>query len=447
LSTTDRKKKEELTSQQKSNSPVYNAGSGYVESDAVRQAKENLSSLQKPGAYQSKWQQTLDDVINKIQNREKFTYDLNGDALYQQYKNQYITQGQQAMMDTMGQAAALTGGYGSSYGQSVGQQTYQGYLQQLNDKVPELYQLALDQYNREGEDLYNQYGLLADREETDYGRYRDTVADYNTERDYLTGRYDSERDYDYGKYTDERDFNYQVERDEVADKQWQTEYDRGVFESDRNYDYQVGRDEVADKQWQAEFDEDVRQFETNTAITKEQMQIQQKQWQAEFDEKIRQFDLEYQYMKDDLAEKVRSNKISEEQAERKLKLKEAELQQRKAEAANDYAYKMASIGLNTDGTKHAVTGVQHDYTSAKAKAEATSVKQTEEEEKPASGFTGKTYNEAVAYMKSKGVDNGRASGILTASEFSRRSTYKNEFDSYAEYLSYITKYNIENYGK
>ena len=156
----------------------------YVESDTVKQAKDSLSAqlAQKPNAYQSQWQRSINDTINKIMNRDKFSYDLNGDALYQQYKDQYVTQGKMAMMDTMGQAAALTGGYGSSYGQSVGQQTYQGYLQQLNDKVPELYQLALDQYNREGEDLYNQYSLYSDMDSKDYSKYRDTVSDYNAER-------------------------------------------------------------------------------------------------------------------------------------------------------------------------------------------------------------------------------------------------------------------------
>jgi hypothetical protein len=120
----------------------------------------------------------------------------------------------------MGQASAMTGGYGSSYAQSVGQQAYQGQLNNLNDIVPELYQMALDKYTREGQELYNQYGMVADRENTDYGRYRDTVSDYLTERDYLTGRYDSERDYDYSKYVDDRNFAY------------------GQYSDDRNLDYE-----------------------------------------------------------------------------------------------------------------------------------------------------------------------------------------------------------------
>lgn len=198
----------------------------YQESDAAKQAQAALQQqlANKPGEYQSQWQSSLDEAMKKILNREKFSYDLNGDALYQQYKDRYIQQGQMAMQDTMGQAAALTGGYGNSYAQGVGQQTYQGYLQGLNDKVPELYQLALDRYNQETNDLYNQYSLLGQRENQDYGRYRDTVSDWNTERDYLAGRYDSERSYDYGKYADGRDFGYQQYQDAAAKDQWEREF-------------------------------------------------------------------------------------------------------------------------------------------------------------------------------------------------------------------------------
>ena len=156
--------------------------------------------------YTSQWQTQLDETLDKILNREKFSYDLNGDALYQQYKDRDVLGGQMAMMDTMGQAAALTGGYGNSYAQTVGQQTYQGYLQQLNDKVPELYQLALDQYNREGDELYTQYGMYADRDEQDYGRWGDKV------------------NLDYGMH-----------RDEVADKQWQAQFDEAKRQYDQQY--------------------------------------------------------------------------------------------------------------------------------------------------------------------------------------------------------------------
>lgn len=202
----------------------------YIESDAVRAAKTNLEQqlAQKPGAYQSQWQNSLNEAMNKILNREKFNYDLNGDALYNQYKDRYVQQGKQAMMDTIGSASALTGGYGNSWAQSAGQQAYHGYLQGLNDKVPELYQMALDKYNMEGQDLLNQYGLLSDREGQDYGRYRDALSDYLTERNFLTDRYDTERNYDYGMFSDNRDFNYTQDRDAIADAQWQAEFDEAI---------------------------------------------------------------------------------------------------------------------------------------------------------------------------------------------------------------------------
>ena len=198
----------------------------YIQSDAVKQAQAALKAqqAQRPGAYQSQWQQTLNDTINKIQNREKFSYDLNGDALYQQYKDRYIQQGQQAMMDTMGQAAMLTGGYGKSYAQQVGQHTYQGYLQGLNDKIPELYYLSMQQYQAEGDNLMNQYGLLADREATDYGRYRDQMGDFNTQLDILMNQYNNERTFDYGQF-----------RDAAADAKWQAEFDEAKRQYDQQY--------------------------------------------------------------------------------------------------------------------------------------------------------------------------------------------------------------------
>jgi peptidoglycan hydrolase-like protein with peptidoglycan-binding domain len=206
----------------------------YQPSETVAQAEALLKQhlAQRPGEYQSAWQTQLNDTLQKILNREKFSYDLNGDALYQQYKDQYTTQGKMAMMDTMGHAAAMTGGYGNSYAQSVGQQAYQGYLQQLNNKIPELYKLALSQYNTEGNAMYNQASLMAQMEGQDYGRYRDQMSDYNTELARLMedARYHAEQD--YGKWADAQGFGYKQYRDQVGDKQWQAKFD----EAKRQYD-------------------------------------------------------------------------------------------------------------------------------------------------------------------------------------------------------------------
>ena len=96
---------------------------------------------------------------------------MNADELYNQYKNNFIQQGKLAMKDTMGQAASLTGGYGNTYAQTVGQQTYQGYLQKLNEIVPQLYEADYARYQQEGDDLYRQWQTLQSLEAQDYDRF------------------------------------------------------------------------------------------------------------------------------------------------------------------------------------------------------------------------------------------------------------------------------------
>ena len=199
----------------------------YTESDRVRKLAEELTAFdgQKPENWAGgTYGDSMKDAMQKVLNRDKFLYDLNGDALYQQYKDRYIQQGKQAMMDTMGQASALTGGYGNSYAQQAGQQTYQGYLQGLNDKVPELYRLALDRYNQEGTDLLNKYGLLSDQYDKEYSRYREDVSDWRAQRDYLATLYNNERSFDYTGY-----------RDRVADERWQKEFEEAMRQYNQNY--------------------------------------------------------------------------------------------------------------------------------------------------------------------------------------------------------------------
>ena len=152
----------------------------------------------KPGEYTSQYQQQIDDLYNQIVNRQPFNFDLNGNALYQQYRDQYQRLGQQAMADTMGKASGLTGGYGSSYGQSVGQQAYNAYLQELNNIVPDLYAQARSEYDTEGQNLRNLYAMAADREGQDYNRFMDA---YNRWRQDYQMAADLENQ-EYSRYND-----------------------------------------------------------------------------------------------------------------------------------------------------------------------------------------------------------------------------------------------------
>jgi peptidoglycan hydrolase-like protein with peptidoglycan-binding domain len=193
-----------------------------VVSDNVNKAQAALNAVlaAQPGAYQSKWQSQLDDIIGRILNREAFSYDFNEDALYKQYAEQYMRGGKLAMQDTMGQAAAMTGGYGNSYASTAGNQAYQEYLSQLNAVIPELYGMALDRYQMEGQEMYNQYGLLSDQEAQDYGRYQDSYNKWLAERDYATGVYNTEEDRDYSRYMDTVDLGYRTHTD-AETREWE----------------------------------------------------------------------------------------------------------------------------------------------------------------------------------------------------------------------------------
>lgn len=226
----------------------------YAPSEAVNQAAQMLSEqmAKAPGQYNSPWSTQLNETLDKILNREKFSYDFNGDAFYQQYKDKFTQQARMASEDAVARASAMTGGYGNSYAATAGAQAFNEQMGQLNDIIPELYQMAYDKYAREGQDLKDAYSLLAAREAEAYGKYRDEKADYLTERDYLTGRLESEKADDYNRFVDDRNFGY------------------GQYVDDRNFGYGANRDTVADKKWQSEFDLAVDQYNKNLELSQKE---------------------------------------------------------------------------------------------------------------------------------------------------------------------------------
>lgn len=139
---------------------------------------EGLSYTKTHYTYTPQYDEQINSLLDKLLNREGFNYNAEIDPLYQQYKELYTQQGKLAMQDAMGQAAALTGGYGSSYSQAVGQQQYDAYLQKLNEVVPELYSQAYSQYEAEGDRLKDVYSLLLSKDASDYDRAQNNYSRY-----------------------------------------------------------------------------------------------------------------------------------------------------------------------------------------------------------------------------------------------------------------------------
>lgn len=195
----------------------YDPGGNQAYQEALRRMQETEQTRPE---YQDSYSQQLQDLYDKIMGREKFRYDAANDPLYQQYRQMYVQQGRQAMADTMGQAAGLTGGYGSTYSQAAGQQQYDAYLQKLNEVVPELYAQARQAYNDEGDRMLQQYQLTGDLRDDEYSRYQDRLSNWWKDLSYQADRADTE--YNRGAENwwnaesagrQDREFAYQQKKD------------------------------------------------------------------------------------------------------------------------------------------------------------------------------------------------------------------------------------------
>lgn len=253
-STKSLNKKKKATSNSKSS-----GNSNKPLSSASALKNYNKVKSQKPSGFTYNDKQ-LKKLYDKAMNRKDFSFDLNGNAFYNQYKDKFTKQGQLAMADTVGQVAAASGGYANSYAQTAGQQIYQQNLDNLTDIVPELYNLAFQQYQYDGQQLQDKYAMAS-----------------------------GERDFAYGKY-----------RDDVSDWQYNNDTAYNIYADTRDYEYQQSRDKVADSQWQKTFDEDKRQFGLNYnlekdkfAETKNQNAIANRQWQQTFDREVYESDRDY----------------------------------------------------------------------------------------------------------------------------------------------------------
>ena len=204
---------------------VEGMGPTFQQTQAYKDALAALQGHQasQPGAYVSPFADRLNALYDKVMNRPGFSYDFNADPIYQHYNDRYTLNAKRAMQDTMANAAALSGGYGNSYAQTAGQQAYAQTMQGLNDIIPTLHADAYSRYQQEGQDLINQLQLTQGMDETEYGRYRDTLDDYYTKLNYLYGAAEDQYNKDYAVYQDalnawlnNRDYYYGKVQDDIA---------------------------------------------------------------------------------------------------------------------------------------------------------------------------------------------------------------------------------------
>lgn len=160
----------------------------------------------------------IDEMLDEILNRDSFSYDVTNDPLYKQYAERYQREGDRATRNTLAEVAAGAGGM-NSYAITAAQQANNYYNSQLNDVIPQLYEAAYQRYLADIDNKVRDLGILNKMDDTQYGRYRDTMNDWAKDKAFA-----------YGLYQDAANQN-----------NWQT-----------NFDY---TDEWKNKEWDAYLDE------------------------------------------------------------------------------------------------------------------------------------------------------------------------------------------------
>ncbi len=216
---------------------------------AREKERQQYQAQNNPGQYKSAYSGIINDYRGRIQNRKPFSYDPFSDPVYQQSKKAAEENGRLAMQNTMAQASALTGGYSNSWASSAAQQSFNGYMRDLNEMIPELSDAAYRRYAQEGQDLYYILAMYENADQDDYNKHRDAVADYQTMLSYLTNRADTA--YSQGSDRYKTDFSnafneYQARQaaEEAAAKlAWDKEkYNRDEAFQREQYEYQKQQD-------------------------------------------------------------------------------------------------------------------------------------------------------------------------------------------------------------
>ena len=274
--------------------PSSGTWSGVSNMPATQQAAMTTGVTPELPTYESAYNAKIDELMNAMLTRDKFSYDAESDPLFQQYKNIYTREGNRSMNDTLATAASGAGGM-SSYAMTAAQQANNYYMAQLGDKIPELQQLAYEMYMNDLGQQRQDINMLMDKDSMDYSRYRDQMGDYQwgTEFNYGASR-DAVADQRY-----DTEWQHQLEREGIEDQRYNTEWEYGVGRdkiADQRYDqewqYGVSRDQIADQRYDQEWQygltrdqiEDAwREKQFNYGVSRDQIADQryQQEWDYE----------------------------------------------------------------------------------------------------------------------------------------------------------------------
>ena len=275
-----------------------NLNSSFVVPSAVTEADTYLAQqLEKIQSGKTSFSDDVRAMMDKITNREKFSYDVDTDPLFQQALASAMNSGKQAMQDTIGQASALTGGYGSTYATTAGNQSYNAFIEDAYNNLPQYYQMAMEAYQMEGDELYRQLGMYTDADDREYNR---NVTAYDATYQHRNRMYDEA----YTMYRDEKSDAYAMANLELnehgqrvsdaynlynaasnqEDKLYEREYNS--WSDSINMAFKTAEMQNSDYWSKTNFDEGVRQYENNFAENVRQYDTSLAENKRQYDESL-----------------------------------------------------------------------------------------------------------------------------------------------------------------
>lgn len=156
------------------------AGKQINELKSITTKGMNPGQLADPGEYKSTISPTIDSLVNRVANRQEFTYDPETDAAFKAYEKKYTRLGNNAREDTLADVATNTGGLASSYAVSAAAQAQNDYNQQLTDLIPQLMQAAYERYDA---DRNYDLGAISSLQSVDDSRFNQ----FDANRSYALG--------------------------------------------------------------------------------------------------------------------------------------------------------------------------------------------------------------------------------------------------------------------
>ena len=199
--------------------------------------------------WQSRHDETKQQLMQDILNREQFEFNPETDPLTQNYTKMYAREGQRAQANALAEAAAMSGGMPSTYAQTAAGQAGDYYNAQMMDKMLELEQLAYNKYLNEENMKLNDLDVVQGQEDSDYSKYLTQLQQFN-----------NDRDFDYRAYMDKYNrLMGNVEAGSALQEQKFNEYLAALdqYNTDRNFAYGQLLDEI-----------DSQNTEKNAAIEK-----------------------------------------------------------------------------------------------------------------------------------------------------------------------------------